>query len=317
VIFVTFITTNLVTLVAVIVWRLHPALVFAIWLPFVILDALFLSSAVTKLPKGAWFTLVLAVVLAGFLTLWRYGKEKQWSMETSDRDELCCLIKTDSEDSSKFRLAYDHGGDHIATIDGFGIFLDKEGQMVPMVYEQWLRKLRTQMSVVVLMHLRSLSVPRVPDEERYDVTKTSVPNVYRLTIRHGYNDRVVTPDLAEMVYFQIRRAIVRKSVKFAPSVFQGDSDAAEEKDNGDIITSALGTHDKAIAARIQHLDAAFKTQLLYLVGKEQMRIKADYNVFKRICLGMFLWVRDNCRSRISKLNVPVDKLVEVGFVGEI
>lgn len=40
VIFVTFITTNMVSLVAVLVWRVHPALVFAVWLPFITLDGL-------------------------------------------------------------------------------------------------------------------------------------------------------------------------------------------------------------------------------------------------------------------------------------
>ena len=54
-----------------------------------------------------------------------------------------------------------------------------------------------------------------------------------------------------------------------------------------------------------------------MVGKEQMRLSTDYNVVKRMALGVFLWVRENCRSRIAKLNVPVNELVEVGFVGEI
>lgn len=317
VIFVTFVTTNLVALVAVIVWRLHPALVTAIWLPFVTLDALFLSSAFTKLPKGAWFALVLAVVLASFLTLWRYGKEKQWGMESSDRDELSNLIVKSGSMDNASQLTDKYGGGELAQLDGLAIFFDKEGQRVPIVYEQWLRKFRAQMDVVVLMHLRALSVPHVGEEDRYTVSRTSVRNVYRLMIRHGYNDRIVTPDLAELVYSQVRRAIVQGSVKFPPSsggeVHSGNSADA----NGDVVTSALDSKNTMLAARIEHLDNAFKAQTLYLVGKEQMRIKAQHNMLKRLVLGTFLWVRDNCRSRIAKLDVPVDKLVEVGFVGEI
>ena len=317
VIFVTFITTNLVALVAVIVWRVHPAITFAMWLPFVTLDALFLSSAFTKLPKGAWFTLVLAVILSAFLTLWRYGKEKQWSMESADRGEISELIVKASNPDDSGQLADKFGGGELTELEGFAIFFDKEGLRTPMVYEQWLRKFRAQMGVVVLMHMRALSVPSVAEEERYAVFRTSLRNVYRLTIRHGYNDRVVTPDLAKLVYEQVRRAIVQGSVKFASDRQENGHVTSSEEPKGDVITSALETRNTLLARRIEHLDQSYEAQTLYLVGKEQMRIKPVHNLFKRMVLGTFLWVRDNCRGRIAKLNVPIERLVEVGFVGQI
>ena len=48
-----------------------------------------------------------------------------------------------------------------------------------------------------------------------------------------------------------------------------------------------------------------------------MRISDEYNVCKRMVLGLFLWVREYCRSRIEKLDVLVERLVEVGFIGEV
>lgn len=68
----------MIALVALVVWRLNWMLVLAVWLVFATLDGLFLTSALTKLPDGAWFTLLLAVILASTFALWRYGKEKQW-----------------------------------------------------------------------------------------------------------------------------------------------------------------------------------------------------------------------------------------------
>lgn len=88
VILVTFITTNMIALVALVVWRLNWILVFAVWLVFATLDGLFLTSALTKLPDGAWFTLLLAVILASTFALWRYGKEKQWQAEGRGRARL-------------------------------------------------------------------------------------------------------------------------------------------------------------------------------------------------------------------------------------
>lgn len=304
VVLVTFITTNLVTLVAMIVWRVHPMIVFAIWLPFITLDSLYLSSALTKVPNGAWFTILLAVILSTFFTLWRYGKEKQWACESMNRPPLSSLIQKSVDDNNPLVLSRRFGGGQLSGIDGMGIFFDKAGALTPMVYEQWLRKFRAQMDVVVLMHLRALSVPYVSEEDRFAVARTSVQDVYRLTIRHGYNDHVITPDLAGLIHEEVRKSLIRRTVTPVP---QESSSAGAES----------APEDVAVAASLRHLDEAFEIQTLYLVGKEQMRIDADYNVFKRVVLGIFLWVRENCRSRIAKLNVPVQSLVEVGFVGEL
>ncbi|KAF2482537.1 putative potassium transporter 5 [Neohortaea acidophila] len=302
VILVTFITTNLVTLVAIIVWRFHPALVFTIWLPFVLLDGLYLSSALTKVPNGAWFTLLLSFILASFFTLWRYGKEKQWACEKKDRQSLSQVIVSSADNDGQLMLSDQYGGGKLTTIEGFGIFFDKAGESTPMVYEQWLRKFRAQMDTVVLLHLRALSIPHVAEEDRFAVARTGVRNVYRVVVRHGYSDRVITPDLAQMIYEEIRRAIIHDSVQ-APS----------ESGNGAKEAKAVAS----IAARLQHLDDAFRHQVLYMTGKEQMRISGRYNAFKRMVLGVFLWVRENCRTRIASLDIPVDRIVEVGFVHDL
>ena len=304
VILVTFITTNLVTLVAIVVWRIHPAIVFVIWLPFACLDALYLTSALTKVPDGAWFTLLLAFLLASFFSLWRYGKEKQWLSEARSRQELSDLIVKAPDSSSGQQLAERYGGGELTRIDGMGIFFDKAGAYVPTVYEQWIRKFHAQMDIVVLMHLRALSVPHVDESERFAVSRTSTKDVYRMTIRHGYNDHIISPDLGRLVYLEIRKAIVSGAIKPSPS----ERLSAEGVPQID---------DVAHAAKLRHLDEAYETQALYLVGKQQMRINGDYNFVKRILLGTFLWVRENCRSRVATLNLPLANLVEVGFVGEI
>ena len=53
----------MVSLVAIIIWRTPLAVVIVGFLIFGSLDGLYLSSALTKVPDGAWFTLALAVLL--------------------------------------------------------------------------------------------------------------------------------------------------------------------------------------------------------------------------------------------------------------
>ncbi|KAH0349342.1 putative potassium transporter, partial [Aureobasidium melanogenum] len=346
VILVTFITTNLVTLVALIVWKTNPILVFAVWLPLVTLDGLYLSSALTKVPDGAWFTLLLAVLLASFFSLWRYGKEKQWATEAKNQAQLSELVVYSSNNlasttatpdtapaKKSFHLSWRHGGGELTETKGMGIFFDKAGTdiHVPQVYEHFITKFEAQMQVVVFLHLRALSEPHVHEEERYTIARTPLPNVYRMTIRYGYMDRVVTPDLARLVYEQVRMAIVRGTVVNRPNptvpetVIQ-DLHAATtttmttfipEVEVGIDEPHTSGATALVTSRRLRVLDDAFNTQTLYLVGKQQLRIYEETSLVKKALLGAFLFVRDNTRAKVAQLDVPVEKLVEVGFVGEI
>ncbi|KAK5256307.1 hypothetical protein LTR40_010435, partial [Exophiala xenobiotica] len=85
VMFVTFFDTCMVSLTAIFVWRFSPYLIFFPWLIIACMDATFLSSALTKVPDGAWFTITLAFILASIFLLWRFGKEQQWFAEAEDR----------------------------------------------------------------------------------------------------------------------------------------------------------------------------------------------------------------------------------------
>jgi Ca2+/Na+ antiporter len=74
---IVFLTTCMVSLIAIIVWKIHPLLVFPIFISFACLDGLYLSSALTKIPNGAWFTLMVALLLTFLVYIWRFGKDQQ------------------------------------------------------------------------------------------------------------------------------------------------------------------------------------------------------------------------------------------------
>lgn len=205
------------------------------------------------------------------------------------------------------------------------------------------------------MHLRALNKPRVAEEDRFEVEVVKgLTNVYRLVIRHGYNDHdVMNPNLAEEVVRVVKGEVIREGLvggrevdineeeEEEVAVVAKDGEDDDDDDTHDTIspvvhpghnsttttttttrkritrTSPRTTTTISTSHRLSALEAASSAQTLYLVGKQQMRISASYNIFKKIILGVFLWVRENSRSKMEKLNVPMERLVEVGFVGEI
>jgi KUP system potassium uptake protein len=358
--FVTFFDTCMVSLAAIFVWRISPYLVFFPWLTIACLDGVYLSSALTKVPYGAWFTLTLSAVLTALFILWRFGKEQQWAAEAADRFPTSHFIK--KREDEQLQLTNRYGSGTLATTKGMGVFFDKAGETTPIVFSQFAIKLVAAPEVIILFHLRPLETPSVPPEDRYSVSRLAIPNCYRLIIRHGYMDEVITPDLAPLIYKQVRSFITLSTSTPAPqtatTALESTNDqeprrrpvttspSSTDVDNASIlerppvgpetdstpheianeatqeqVSNATTTEEKtrsdSVSAQLAKLDEAYAHQVLYIIGKEQMRIKVGTGILRRALLHAFLWIRDNTRTKIANLRVQTDRVIEIGFVKDI
>ena len=298
--FVTFFDTCMVTLTAMVVWKLSPFIVFLPWLTIACLDGAFLSSALTKVPNGAWFTITLAIILASILLLWRFGKEQQWNAEAEDRFPTTHFVRIGDEGDLYLTDKYD--GTLLSTNKGLGIFFDKAGETTPIVFSQFLLKLSATFEVMIFFHLRPLEVPSVSADERYTVSRLAVPHCYRLVVRYGYNDVVISPDLALIIKEKVREYI-EEDFNRSKSPSAGDTDEKERFGSSGLESARL--------------DAAYAHKVLYVMGKEQMKIKEHSNPFRAVLLWAFLWLRENTRTKMASLKIPADRMVEVGFIKEI
>ncbi len=324
----------MVSLAAIFVWRFPPYWIFLPWLTIACLDGMYISSALTKVPDGAWFTLTLATVLASLFILWRFGKEQQWASEAAERFPTTHFVK--KQDDGSVHLTPRYGGGTLSTIKGLGIFFDKAGETTPIVFSQFAIKLVAAPEVMVFFHLRPLEQPSVPPEARYSVSRLAIPNCYRLIVRHGYMDEVITPDLGVLIYQQIRKFIILRQDITGPlspsnGTIPGTNEKADEAGETNNSTPSSGAEvsekvevqepDNAaspkVAMELAKLDEAFNLQVLYIIGKEQMKIKAGNGFFRKILLSVFLWIRDNTRNKIANLHVPTERVIEVGFVKDI
>ncbi|CAJ2506857.1 Uu.00g080430.m01.CDS01 [Anthostomella pinea] len=297
VILVTLITTCMVSLVAILVWRFPLYLVLPVFLVFVALDGAYTSAVLTKVPEGAWFTLLLAAILCSIFILWRYGKEQQWSAESLGRLPPASLITATPASGGNTvavpRLSSAFGGAPISTVEGLGIFFDKTGDvgLLPVAFTQFLIKFAARPRVLIFFHMRPLPVPFVPLSERYVITRSHAigTGCYTVALRHGYADDIIRPGLARELVAQVELAITAR-------------------------------HRDVDTAELAALRAACEAQTVYVLGKETMRIKRAKGVgavARRALLGLFLWLRENSRTKLADLDIDADRLIEVGFVKEI
>ncbi|KFY99039.1 hypothetical protein V500_01483 [Pseudogymnoascus sp. VKM F-4518 (FW-2643)] len=236
---------------------------------------------------------MLASILSFVFVLWRFGKEQQWSAERENRCQPSHLLS--STDNGDVKLTAAYGGSIVSKTPGIGIFFDKTGDMVPIVFAQFVRKFSARQEIIIFFHMRPLSMPSIPESERFVIQRTLIPGCYRITVRHGYMDSIVSPDLGQLLLGQL-----------TPFITRGNSS-----------NTSLTEYPPAVQVELDALSSASESQLVYVMGKEEMKIKHGTNIFRRVLLVMFLWLRENSRTKMADVNIPTDSLVEMGFVKEI
>jgi KUP system potassium uptake protein len=294
------------------------------WLIFACLDGTFLSSALIKVPDGAWFTILLASALAATFILWRFGKEQQWKAEASDRHSLAKFV--DKDEDGSLRLAGRNGGESLTITRGLGIFFDKGGIKTPLVFSQFISKLVSTPQVMVFFHMRALEYPTVPPDERFVVSKIRyLPNCYRIVVRYGFMDEVVTRDLASVIFRHLREFVIRENlpgaVEKSPSTPEpthgaprNQSTDAETWSNPEKTIIKPETEESIDLAELQK---AYDHRVLYIIGKEEMMVKPGTLIWRMVLLRTFLFLREYSRTKMSNLKVPTDQLVEIGFIKEV
>jgi len=287
----------MISVVALIVWQFNFGIVLAGFLVFGALDGAFMTAALTKVPQGAWFTLLLSSLLAIVLFLWRFGKRRQWRSEADDNISPSSLVTTNA--SGKLILNRTNGPKEMGKIKGVGIFFDKAGHNAPAVYTQFVRKFEAQHDVIVFFHLRQLVQPTVDEEERYIVQRAGPSNTFRIIVRHGYNDHVFTENFGLVLYDQLK-AFLDAEVQVSSSESPANVNLARVK--------ARALRERAA------LDDAYEKQVIYILGKEELRLNPKNILPKNIALSIFVWMRENTRSKQREFNVPIDQLVEVGYI---
>ncbi|KAA8533654.1 hypothetical protein F0562_030912 [Nyssa sinensis] len=81
VIWVMIITTCLTTLVMLVIWDTNFLLICAFFFPFVLIEGVFMSSLLKKIPQGGWAPFAISAFLLTIMLSWAYGRSKKSTYE--------------------------------------------------------------------------------------------------------------------------------------------------------------------------------------------------------------------------------------------
>ncbi|OAT05798.1 potassium uptake protein [Blastomyces gilchristii SLH14081] len=320
-----FITTWLVALVSTIIWNVHVLIVMPIFFFFLCIDALFVSSALYKVPSGGWFTIAMAAILSSTLLTWNYGEECQLEADRDDSSLSRARVFADTSGTLFIREGARHL--EVKKIRGIGIFLVETDLNSPPVFDHFLRKFEASHEITVLLHINRIPKYHVVPKNRFRSSATAIRGVYRVTLRLGYGD-TINWNVFEQLLIDELETLISSDGTSPPTDPQRDLDFHHQDkipSPHSIQLPAPSSSDEGIPmstihAKTRHellpppdLNAITQKPITYIIGRDKLFIKEESNFVRRAMLTVFVAVKNQQRTKLSQLKVPVDRLVEIGF----
>ena len=145
---------------------------------FITVDLLFLASGLTKLLEGAWFPILVGLVIFTLLTTWAKGR--QIMRERLDEEILPLPVFIASTVNSVHR------------VQGTSVFLSASSTAIPAALLHNLKHNQVLHDRVILLTVQVEEVPQVGPEQRVEVSPLG-GGFFRIVLHYGFSQEVDVP----------------------------------------------------------------------------------------------------------------------------
>ncbi|CAL9211453.1 unnamed protein product [Musa hybrid cultivar] len=276
VILVMLITTILLTLVMIIIWRI-PIIISALYfVPFSILEGAYASAVCTKILEGGWLPFAVSIVLAFIMFGWYYGRQRKLEYEMANKITLECLGEL--LESSE-----------IQRVPGLCFFYSNIQEGLTPILGHYIQNTRSLHRVTIFTTLRYLLVAKVAPNERIMITRLGLDGVYGCMIQYGYADFLNHggDDFVTQVTNSLRAHIENSSEGLSPAYVEEE---------------------------ISQLERAKEAGAVHVRGKTRFHVGKDTSLFDRILLGFYEFLHSNCRSALPAMGIPLRQRMEIGML---
>ncbi len=173
------ITTLLLFVAMIQIWKWNVFLAMAVCSGFLVVDLAFFSANIIKFADGGWFPLLIGLSILVIMTTWRRGRQL---LEERMRERRISF-----EDLKKRRT-------QVTRVPGTGVFLERDPTDVPPTVMRIQRHLNVLFARVIVLSIQTERVPRVPDKDRLTVESLQ-DNMYRVVARYGFDEMPHVPKI--------------------------------------------------------------------------------------------------------------------------
>lgn len=343
------VTTFLMVLIMILVWRCHWILVIIFTVLSLIVEGTYFTSVLFKVNQGGWVPLVIAAAFFIIMYVWHYGLKKRYEFEMHSKVSMAWILG----------LGPSLG---LARVPGVGLVYTELTRGVPLIFSHFITNLPAIHSVVVFVCLKYLPVYTVPEEERFLIKRIGPKNyhMFRCVVRYGYKDLHKKDDdfekmLFDSLYMYVRvEYMMEECTETEPSTLDDqeatrcsrDDALLEVHENGSTTLSSIvdctissvesimppespeadsnivrGHFPRGPRVRkmeieeIEFLDSCRATGVVHILGNTVVRARRDASFLKKLAIDyVYAFLRKICRENSVMFNVPHESLLNVGQV---
>ena len=176
VIWVMIITTFLMSLVMLTIWKMNAVVVLGFFVPYVVMEGAFMTSLLQKIPQGGWVPFAISALFMVVMMSWKYGRSKKTTYEAHNK-----MSVTELDDALS-------GSNGFCRTPGVCFFFTDLVYGIPPIIRHYIQQTNSVREIMVLVTIRTLPIKTITPTERLYVQKLGRYGVYQCLIQFGYKD---------------------------------------------------------------------------------------------------------------------------------
>ncbi|PQM35474.1 potassium transporter 5 [Prunus yedoensis var. nudiflora] len=333
------ITTCLLTLIMLVIWKTSIWLIGLFFVVFISIEVVYSSAVLYKFAQGGFLPLAFASVLMAIMGIWHYVHKQKYMFELNN--------KVSTEYMTQLAC-----NPNINRVPGIGLLYSELVQGIPPIFSHFVNNVPSIHSVIVIVSIKPIPFSKVALEERF-LFRQLEPREYRMfrcVARYGYNDRVEEPEVFERQLVENLKEYIRHEVHEHFVLDGGPTEKTEEagKDgesfNGEesaqqvnlprVSTGSIQSFNaarsvnsssrivsapiKGAEEEIQFVQGAMKDGIVYLLGETEVLAAQNSSLFKKFVVNYaYDFLRKNFRQGEQVMAIPRTRLLKVGMTYEI
>ncbi|XP_030461776.1 potassium transporter 5-like [Syzygium oleosum] len=346
------ITTCLLTLVMLVIWKTSIWWIVLFVTIFGSIELIYLSSVLYKFIEGGFLPLVFAAFLMTIMIIWHYVHKQRYMYELKNKVSAEFIRDLATNPS-------------INRVPGVAFLYSELVQGIPPILSHFVANISSIHSIIVLVSIKNLPISKVALEERFlfRQVKPRGFRMFRCIVRYGYNDKIEEPHEFERQLVDNLKEFIRQEYIF----LEAENNDHIQKDvttNNDVPHSTLLAEDgrakgssimqesllqqnpsnlsgnsiqsfnaakstnssngivfdptQVAEEEMQFVQKAMDRGVVYLLGEADVVAEPKSSTLKKIVVNyVYSFLRKNFRQGEKIMAIPRNRLLRVGMTYEI
>ncbi|KAJ8633549.1 hypothetical protein MRB53_026885 [Persea americana] len=307
VLFVMSITSALLVLVMLMIWKTNFIWVIAYVFTIYFLELLYLTSVLYKFTEGGYLPLAISALLMTVMYVWNYVYRKKYTYELDNKIS-----------SENLREIVANVNSH--RLPGIALFYSDLVQGIPPIFRHYVDNVPSVHSVLIFLPISKV----LPEERfRFRLVNPRELGVFRCFVRYGYTDlhelesfeRTLVDRLKEFIGDELQISHVRPNNKVVPEGGESEDRMAIDEE---VKKKQENKRKDAVKEEVELIEREYNAEIVHLLGKTEVVASKGSNFGRRILIDYaYNILKRNIRERDEVLNIPRKRLLKVGMTYEL